>query len=98
MVGINYYLAADSMYHGKEWHEASILAELSLRGLTSWYDAPTRAEALLLLAKAHAGNRKLREACEILSDLISHGPQDNVFDAVRRESGILLQKLSGTQV
>lgn len=66
-VGMNYYLCATGMFDQREWHEAAILAELSLRALTGWTrEGATagRGRALLLLARAldrHGAKDRARE-------------------------------------
>jgi len=93
IIGINYYLAAKSMFERHEWHEASILAELSLQGLNTWEETPGKGEALLLLAKAHMRNRKPEEAKTAVLVLLSECHPSPRYEPIGSEAEGLLREL-----
>lgn len=72
LVGTNYLMCARGMFDQREWHEAAILAELSLRALTAWTpegDTPGRGRALLLLVRALARHGAKDRAREFMAEL-----------------------------
>lgn len=72
----NYLRASRALFQMKEWHESSILANLSLKGLDGRTDKPSRAGAFLLLAKALGRHRDLtgaRSALLELEELLTDG-------------------------
>lgn len=65
----NYLRGARALFHLCEWHECSILANLSLKGLLNESDKPSRAGALLVLAKALVRQKDYGGAKRALGDL-----------------------------
>jgi len=72
IVSVNYYRVACGLVELGEFGEGTQLAQLSLRGLRSWSERPSRAEALLLMARGAAELEDRATALKIIDGLLTN--------------------------
>lgn len=89
----NYLVAARALFNLGEWHESSILANLSLKGLQAESDKPNRAGALILLAKALNRHRDVNGARAALAELRGLLLGGATAESDQAEAGLLAQDL-----
>lgn len=89
----NYLTGALALLNLHEWHESAILANLSLKGLESESDKPSRAGALILLAKALQGHRDLNGARAALHEFQEILASGNASEIDQVESAKLARDL-----
>lgn len=92
-IGVNTFLTAKGMAMLEEWGEVAALAGLSLKGLLSWTEWPTKADAAFLLAEA-VSHFDREGAIKVLDRIVEECPMEPQFAPVIRQAELLRGKWS----